>query len=215
MVMTEPVTSPLQGGLGRSTRHRSHPWRGARRSPLRYRATHQRREQPRRSWDQDQFASGLTALHVGMRFRCVRQPILAAEKNLKFSLRNPIEELRRARAKQFGRMDMVAEPRIADLNAFRQLHDVEWSRTSKNRAIPAERARPAQHVERSLKRRRPGAVIDDMHAVATGQTQGLLGEPTLGIDNHMVGARLLGRGDLFLRRDAPDDLTAPQLDDLG
>jgi hypothetical protein len=61
----------------------------------------------------------------------------------------------------------------------------------------------------------PRKVIDDMHTFATGQTQRLLGEPTLGIDNHMVGARLLGRGDLFLRRDAPDDMTAPQLDDLG
>src|SRR5258708_6824383 len=195
--------------------HRSHPWRGARRSPHRYRATHQRREQPRRSWDQDQFASGLTALHVGMRFRCVRQPIVAAEKNLKFSHRNPIEELRRARAKQFGRMDKVAERRIADLNAFRQRHDVEWSRTSKNRDIPAERARPAQHVERSLKGRRPGAVIDDMEAWARGRTEGLVGEPTLGMDNHMISAGLLGHGDLLLRGDTPDDMTASQLDDLG
>jgi hypothetical protein len=73
--------------------------------------------------------------------------------------------------------DMVEEHRIADLDALRQAHDVERSRSSKDRAIPAERARPAQHVERSLKGRRPGAVIDDMHAFATGQTQRLLGEP--------------------------------------
>src|SRR5271168_4099617 len=119
------------------------------------------------------------------------------------------------RAKQFWRMDMVAEPRIADLDALRQAHDVEWSRTSKNRAVPAERARPAQHVERSLKGRRPGAVIDDMHAFATGQTQGLLGKTTLGIDNHMISAGLLGHGDLLLQGDTPDDMTAAQLDDLG
>jgi hypothetical protein len=54
-----------------------------------------------------------------------------------------------------------------------------------------------------------------MHAFAVCQAERLLGEPTLGIDNHMVGARLPGCGDLFLRRDAPDDMTAPQLDDLG
>src|ERR1700736_3863513 len=119
------------------------------------------------------------------------------------------------RAKQFGRMDVVGEHPVTDLNALRQAHDVERSWSSEDRAIPAERTRPAQHVERSLKSRRPGAVIDDMRAFATGETQRLLDEPTLGIDNHMVGARLPGCGDLFLRRDAPDDITAPQLDDLG
>jgi hypothetical protein len=41
------------------------------------------------------------------------------------------------------------------------------------------------------------------------------GETTLGIDDHMIGTGLLGHGDLLLRRDAPDDMAAPQLDDLG
>jgi hypothetical protein len=54
-----------------------------------------------------------------------------------------------------------------------------------------------------------------MHSFATGQTQGLLGEPALGIDNHMISAGFLGHGDLLLRRDAPDDMTTSQLDDLG
>jgi hypothetical protein len=35
------------------------------------------------------------------------------------------------------------------------------------------------------------------------------------IDNHVVSARLLGHRDLLVRRDTPDDTTAPQLDDLG
>src|ERR1700736_3013369 len=115
------------------------------------------------------------------------------------------------RAKQFGRMDVVGEHPVADLNALRQAHDVERSWSSEDRAIPAERARPAQHVERSLKGRRPGAVIDDMHAFATGETQRLLDEPTLGIDNHMISAGLLDQGDLLLRGDTPDDTTASQL----
>src|SRR5260370_35806330 len=113
------------------------------------------------------------------------------------------------RAKQFGRMDMVEEHPVANLDALPQAHDVERSWSSEDRAIPAERARPAQHVERSLKGRRPGAVIDDMHAFATGQTQRLLGEPPLGLDCNMAGARLVGRSDLLLQRDAPDDMTAP------
>src|SRR6266446_9608540 len=115
------------------------------------------------------------------------------------------------RAKQFGRMDMVEEHPVANLDALPQAHDVERSWSSEDRAIPAERARPAQHVERSLKGRRPGAVIDDMHAFATGQTLGLLGEPALGIDNHMISAGFLGHGELLLRGDTPDDMTASQL----
>jgi hypothetical protein len=60
-------------------------------------------------------------------------------------------ERRRPRsAKQFGRMDMVEEHRIADLDALRQAHDVERSRSSEDGAEPAECARPAQRVERPL-----------------------------------------------------------------
>jgi hypothetical protein len=54
-----------------------------------------------------------------------------------------------------------------------------------------------------------------MHAFPAGHPERLLSEPPLGIDDHMVGAGLLGDGDLLLRRDAPDDMAAPQLDNLG
>ena len=98
---------------------------------------------------------------------------------------------------------------IADLDALRQAHDVERPGSAEDGAVPAERARPAQHVERPLEGRRPGAVIDDVHALAMGQPQRLLGESALGIDDHVVGARLLSRGDLVLRRDASDDRGRP------
>src|SRR5258708_4278200 len=140
MVMAEPVTKPASGRLGRSTQHRSHPWRDARRSPHRYLATRRRRWQLWRSWDEQQLAGGLAALHVGMGLRRARQPILAADPDLELAVCDPIEELRRMCAQQFGRMDKVEVPRIADLDALRQAHDVERSRSSKDRAIPAERA---------------------------------------------------------------------------
>jgi hypothetical protein len=54
-----------------------------------------------------------------------------------------------------------------------------------------------------------------MHAFPSGQPERLFGETTLGIDDHMIGTGLLGHGDLLLRRDAPYDMAAPQLDDLG
>ena len=148
-----------------------------------------------------------------MGLRRIRQRILAANPDPEPPVRDPVEQLRRARAEQLGRVDMVEEGRVADLDALRQAHDVERPGTAEDGPIPAEDARPAQHVERPLKGLGARAVINDMHAFPAGQR--LLGEPTLAIDDHMIGAGLLGDGDLHLRRDAPDDMAAAQLDNLS
>jgi hypothetical protein len=54
-----------------------------------------------------------------------------------------------------------------------------------------------------------------MHALAVCQAERLLGEVALGVDDHVIGAGLLRRGHLLVRRHPSDDVATPQLDDLG
>ena len=72
------------------------------------------------------------------------------------------------RAEQFGRMDAVEEGRVADLDALRQRHDVKRPGTTEDGPIPADGAATAENIERSLKGRRAGAVIDDVHTLRHG-----------------------------------------------
>src|SRR5271156_6535857 len=113
-------------------------------------ATRRRQWRPRRSRNEKQLAGGLAPLHAGMPLRRTRQRVIAPVPNLELPVRDPVEQPRRARAKQIGSMDMVAEGRVADLDTLRQTHHVERPRPTEDRPIPAEDARPAQQVERTL-----------------------------------------------------------------
>ena len=53
-----------------------------------------------------------------------------------------------------------------------------------------------------------------MHAFAGGQAQHLVGEASIGIDDHVVGSRGAGYLDLLGARDPADHPAAAQLDDL-
>ncbi len=90
-----------------------------------------------------------------------------------------------------------AETAYADLDAFRQAHDVERAGAAENGAEPAEGAGAAQRRERAGEGFRSRSVIDDVYALPPVSCQHFVGEGAGGIDDDMVGARLPGDGGLF------------------
>src|SRR5258705_7991849 len=122
----------------------------------------------------------------------VGKEISTADVHLQRSVFDPAEKLLRAGAKEFGRVDVVEEGRIANLDALRQAHDVERSGTAKHRSIPAEGAGAPKRVKRSLESLGTGAVIDDIHAFTAGKALDLVGKLPFGIYDDVFGARLFG-----------------------
>ena len=76
------------------------------------RARRQLRLRPNPSWDEQQLARSLAALHVGMGPGRIRQRIFATNTDSELPSRDPVKQLRRAGAQQFRRMGNRRTPTL-------------------------------------------------------------------------------------------------------
>lgn len=134
--------------------------------------------------------------------------------DLELSFRDPIEELLEMLPQQCGRVNMVKEGRISDLDAPREFHQVECARAPKYGTKPTESSRPTQNIERTLECGRTRAVVHHVDTFTVRQAKRLVHKAAFRIDDDMIDPGGLGYRHLFFRRNTADNLAAAKLDDL-
>lgn len=159
--------------------------------------------------DQKQFSGGCTACHRGMGAGGVGKAIGFADRHRDRSVLDPVEKLLGAIEKEFARVDVVHERCVADLDALRQVHDLERSRPAEHWSVPAEGTGPAKRFDLPLEGLGTGAIVNDVHALAASQAQDFVGKPSVGIDDDVLGASLSGDRDFVFGRYASDYSATP------